>query len=303
MAANLHPSRLPKVRDQLIHHEQDHDSYLWRIAQYDALGYDRNDLETAHGHLHDATLYYATEDMSALAMSAGRTLPGARWAIVDRPTPNGLIWWEGGTGLVTSSGWGTIPIDACSWGTAPDGQMLLWCYVARRRLIEQARDPQTQAMLPGLDLEAMFPPLVPLANFHIPVTAEAIPIDEHPGPRPMCATLAAAWLLMAQPTLAERRTEPADRTLRRSYARQGRRDPAVTIVDLRRLYRPQQDESDTEPSRVYRHRWVVGGHWRHYAAPRYSDERRESPQWIPDYIKGPDGAPLLRTERVNVWRR
>lgn len=26
-------------------------------------------------------------------------------------------------------------------------------------------------------------------------------------------------------------------------------------------------------------------------------------QWIPAYIKGPDGAPLLATERVNVWRR
>lgn len=30
----LRPSRLPKVRDQLVRHEEDHKSYLWQIAAY-----------------------------------------------------------------------------------------------------------------------------------------------------------------------------------------------------------------------------------------------------------------------------
>jgi hypothetical protein len=303
MPPALRPSHLPKIRDQLIRHEEDHDSALWRIGHYDAIGYDHADLETAPRHLHDAALYYVTQDMTALAMSAGSTLTTARWASSDRPAPDGLIWWDGGTGLVTSS-LGTIPVDACSWGTAPDGRMLLWCYVSRRRIVEYAKQPDRRSALPSPDLEALFPPLIPLATFQIPVTAEPIPIAELPGPKPLCAAIAAAWLLMEQPALAERREEAADKTVRRSYARLGRPDPQVTVIDLRRLYRPRQDDDEPDaPGRVYRHRWVVSGHWRTYAAPRYSDERRENPQWIPDYIKGPDGAPLLRTERVNVWRR
>jgi hypothetical protein len=89
------------------------------------------------------------------------------------------------------------------------------------------------------------------------------------------------------------------------YAREGLPDPEVTTVDLRRLYVPQDQDatSDGDGQRRYRHRWVVSGHWRRYKSDRYSDETRAQAQWIPSYTKGPDGAPLLSTERVNVWRR
>jgi len=46
---------------------------------------------------------------------------------------------------------------------------------------------------------------------------------------------------------------------------------------------------------------VVSGHWRKQPYGPEQSLRRQT--WIPAYIKGPDGAPLLATERVNVWRR
>jgi hypothetical protein len=45
------------------------------------------------------------------------------------------------------------------------------------------------------------------------------------------------------------------------------------------------------------HRWVVSGHWRNQSHGPGREQRRR--QWIPAHIKGPDGAPLLATERVN----
>ncbi|GAA3032051.1 hypothetical protein GCM10017559_69080 [Streptosporangium longisporum] len=48
-------------------------------------------------------------------------------------------------------------------------------------------------------------------------------------------------------------------------------------------------------------RWVVSGHWLNQVhGPNRSLRRR---QWVPSHTKGPDGAPLLITARVNVWRR
>ncbi|EGJ73800.1 hypothetical protein STTU_1011 [Streptomyces sp. Tu6071] len=55
--------------------------------------------------------------------------------------------------------------------------------------------------------------------------------------------------------------------------------------------------------RRYRHRWVASGHWRKHRSERYSEETRASKRWVPSHVKGPDGAPLLPTEKVNVWRR
>ena len=116
-------------------------------------------------------------------------------------------------------------------------------------------------------------------------------------------TLAAAWLLMEQPTLVERRLAEPDKHTARAYQRCQQPLPGVTIIDLRSAYAPdQREETGSDPAgRRYRHRWVVRGHWRYQPyGPEHSLRRK---QWIPVHLKGPDGAPLLVTEKVNVWRR
>ncbi|MET7713716.1 hypothetical protein [Streptomyces sp. NPDC005407] len=114
--------------------------------------------------------------------------------------------------------------------------------------------------------------------------------------------LAAAWLLIQQPLLIDRTRERADKPTRRAHTRDGMPDPEVTIVDLRRQYVPQDQDPDGEgDGRRYRHRWVVSGHWRDQAHGPDRSLRRKT--WIPAHMKGPEGAPLLATEKVNVWRR
>src|ERR1044071_10524734 len=78
--------------------------------------------------------------------------------------------------------------------------------------------------------------------------------------------------------------------------------PEVTVVDLRRQYTPQdQDPGDETGGRHYKHRWVVSGHWRNQAYGKERALRRQT--WVPAHMKGPEGAPLLATEKVNVWRQ
>lgn len=108
---------------------------------------------------------------------------------------------------------------------------------------------------------------------------------------------------MQQPTLTSRTRIDPDRDETRRATRAGYSDPDVTIVDLRRLYQPEApgDQPADGPARNYRYRWVVSGHWRNQPFGPQRSQRRQT--WIPSYTKGPNGAPLLETERVNVWRR
>jgi hypothetical protein len=120
-------------------------------------------------------------------------------------------------------------------------------------------------------------------------------------PQPVVAALASAWLLMQQPLLVDRTRERADKPTVRAYARDGLPSPEVTVVDLRRQYTPQDRDPDAGSGRHYRHRWIVSGHWRNQPHGPGQSLRRQT--WVPSHVKGPEGAPLLSTEKVNVWRR
>jgi hypothetical protein len=242
-------------------------------------------------------LYWVQQDMAALAMRAGQELAAARWATVDRPAPCGLLYWQDGIGHIDSHGV-HIPVEACAWSPQGD-DMLLWLLITRDRLVaETARiRNDLQIVADGV------PPLIPVYGSTLPVEAEPTSLaDIDPElPQPIVAALAAAWLLMQQPMLIDRSRERADKSTARAYHRDGLPSPEVTVVDLRRQYTPQDQEPDSGGSRHYRHRWIVSGHWRNQAHGPDRSLRRQT--WIPAYVKGPDGAPLLATEKVNVWRR
>lgn len=119
--------------------------------------------------------------------------------------------------------------------------------------------------------------------------------DEGPVDQRIAAYLSTAWLLMGQPLLVESTTE----THYCGKVSGKRKHAPVTIVDLRRVR--HADAPGERSGRSYDHRWVVRGHWRNQAWGKGRAERR--PVWISPYVKGPDDAPLLVTEKVNVWRR
>lgn len=150
----------------------------------------------------------------------------------------------------------------------------------------------------------MTPALMPIAGTTLPVDPEPSPVEgfseRTPVPDAAIRALAAAWLLMEQPKISDRTIVRPDRPVRRALARAGMPDPDVTLIDLRHLRVPQDAETGTGEGRTYRHRWVVSGHWRNAWRPSVGEHRKT---WIEAYVKGPDGAPMLATERVNVWRR
>lgn len=289
----MRPTALPKIRAQVLRHLENPEASLRAKTSADM----QPGLDAAASHFRVAELYWAAPDMTALAVSAGAQLAAARWATADRPAPCGLIVFEGGVGMMPSYGV-DIPIDAISWGPH-DGHCVLWLWVNRRR-VEDALAVRGAELLPGGT-----PPLVPAYGFGIPVGAEPVSMAELDGqaPQPVVAALAAAWLLMQQPTLVERRSERPDKATARAYGRLGQPSPDVTVVDLRRAYALDAREEDGTQldGRRYRHRWVVQGHWRDQPYGPERAMRRKT--WIPAHIKGPDGAPMLATERVNVWRR
>lgn len=292
---SIRPSTLPRCRRQFLRHLADPTSALRSGAG------DKNQpgLDTLERHVRAADMYWVSQDMAALAVSSGGQLAAARWATADRPAPCGLLWWDGGVGNARYQGV-DLPVDGVTWGPGPEQTCQVTWLIDRRRLAETTERGGRRLLTESV------PPLVPMWASGFPVTAEPVPMADLRGgaPQTLAGALAASWLLMQQPKLVDRQQHRADGPTRRVYAREGLPDPEVTTIDLRRLYVPQDQDPDSDgEGRHYRHRWVVSGHWRHYTNDRYSEETRAQAQWIPSYVKGPDGAPLLSTERVNVWRR
>lgn len=105
--------------------------------------------------------------------------------------------------------------------------------------------------------------------------------------------------MMMTPTIAERRTLDARTGQSADRVPDARPDNLVTTIDLRPL-RHVTDEPG-QGGRVYRHRWIVRGHWTHQ--PHGPGQSLRKLVYRAPYVKGPEGAPLLATEKVMVWRR
>lgn len=284
------PSRLPKLRDQTAAFLRDPASPVRAALRDDPAA------SAALGRIGDqlpvSELYWVTPVMAALAVSSAATLPEVRWTVADRPSVFGLVLWDGGIGQLDYGG-AKIPATAMSWSPDPDG-LAVMLYMSRPDLL-------TAAEAAGAAISTVLPPLVPLDGQVLSTAADwTLPADLEKWRTPL-TVLYATWALMQQPTLADRVPVAVDPKLGKAYQRAGRPDPEVTLVDLRRRYVPSTPADPDGPGRTYRWRWVVSGHWRDQPCGPARADRRKT--WIASYTKGPDGAPLLETTRVNVWRR
>lgn len=82
--------------------------------------------------------------------------------------------------------------------------------------------------------------------------------------------------------------------------KQGRQDDrSYTVTTIHVTDAAQPSTTDPRKPIEYHHRWIVSGHFRNQPYGPGGALRRR--QWIPPYIKGPAGAPLLnRTKILNI---
>lgn len=270
-----------------------------------------------------AELFYVTPDMTELITQASQAAPSYEVYRDRLPAETGLVVFGQPFCEVPPERLAPgqrVELNAFLWATVPDvgggvsgpqpGVMVVTLQDTEVLLLTQPWDGSdgTAAQLQQI-ITAMRSGLGPLAyHEEYPMPFGDTPWGEPAGLPVNNAAVAAAfttWILMGQ-RIATVEQEVLPRHVRKRAARAGRPEPKVRTVDMRRTGRAQQEQEQqpgTDP-RKYTKRWVVKGYgyWRNTWYP--SRERHELQYvHVPSYVKGPDGAPLVGGERVNVLRR
>ena len=276
-----------------------------------------------------AALYWVAAPMARLAMDASQDVPAINGT--DAPAQAGLMVmaeplpaWDTSVigGLSLRDGARTdvpydeaVPVDALTWhlNAHPSGVKALTIELMCRptRLPLPLLEHQSSWLVPFTRLRTLIPASLDATQA---VGPDGAPVDPaHVG---VMAWLQAAWTLMSTPNLTQTTVVAGTgkpRTTRISdVAGRGHDDPAaggVTVIDLhpqrRRLIttpaKPDGDPAGDGPRRRLTTRHVVRGHWTHQPHGKGRALRRL--QWIDDYIRGPQDAPLSTRTHVWAWRR
>ena len=296
MSSKIRVRDMPKIRDELVRHEQS--------APRDT------DPATSGFYLRGlrkASLWWVSQDMTELVKESFQHLP--EWTpAIAAPEPEGLIVWDGdpyhfgfpktrapefffankqGGEAVAPEDYGLksylFPLRAAYWSFAKSQ--------CRVTVFTDA----IHALHPRGHLEEFI-----TFDFHATLPFSQSDVNINVLERRAMQILGASWLLMQQPTIAD-----AKRVVPRTGRRKSSPDapPSVNdvqIIDLRRLATKRSEAPSHEEGREYHVRWLVRGHWRQQACGPGRKFRK--PVFVAPHIRGPEGAPL-KTERVNVWRR
>lgn len=254
-----------------------------------------------------AEMYWVTSEMARVAMDAALDMPDYTMSQII-PCDVGFIVYDGGLP--------ELPIISAysergSFGGAkrfPELPVdyLMWYRRGNSLFVQYGCDVAT-ARARGFDPTYPQIPLMDAGTINFPEFLRVVVSRDDPGigddqtalvKVAVVTMLAATWSLMRQETVASTQRQ-AFQPSSNQY-KKGRRPGMVTTVSLRRM-RVVSDEIDQDGGRKLTHRHIVRGHWRQQACGPNNSERR--PVWIPSYIKGPEGAELVMSEKVMVWRR
>ncbi|MER8197527.1 hypothetical protein ABTY00_26650 [Streptomyces microflavus] len=232
-------------------------------------------------------LFAVTGAMGELAAVAGQSLDLFDMELEDLPAPAGVLMFEEPPALlqgVDADGTPTV-VHGATWTVRDDGQgPYIWITAAA-----VARDHG------GLTLGG--PALIP---FSMSQYLESVGRSEMTREKNLfdhlLTTVRAAWLLMRQP-LAENTDVLPTRAVRKRLHRIGHEPASVRLIELRR---PRSTTGVGDSGRGYYHQWIVRGHWRQQWHPKRQVHR---PVWIAPHVKGPEDAPLIGGEKVNVLKR
>lgn len=257
--------------------------------------------ELFHGwayRMAEADLYWVTRDMTMVAYDAIEHIqPFIPAAVL--PSPAGLLVWNAPLP--------TVPVDGpgfAEWhGKRPPAAGVAWMQRNGRAelfLLARLDDVANLFRDRTFDPHPKTPPIMPVTEITLGPVADTVDLTDGSwtaDTADMVSLTVMTWELMQQPTVSTPRTVNGAGGSGRAFTAPTRK---VTIVDLRRLdYVREEREPGT--GRAYAHRWLVGPHPRMQPyGPGRSLVKRI---WIAPYIKGPEGAPLVQREKVNVWRR
>jgi hypothetical protein len=261
-----------------------------------------------------AEMFYVTAPMSAVIAQAANAVPPYRLRPDDLPARTGLVVFADppvATDHVQALGehaecsheghTARCEVRGVLWSAGVDPRYgpCVWVNFLLDTEVLLA-SPHYQSHAPAETLKKMRADLGPFA------LADTAPLTFGDDPdvkvvNEDVAMILATWLLMGQ-RISRTTIERPTRQVRRYFERAGRPEPLVRSVTLRRASSAAcQDRAEGQaPVREYHHQWIVGGHWRNHW---YPSESRHKPVYIADYVKGPEGAPLIGGERVSVLRR
>lgn len=244
-----------------------------------------------------ADLYWVTLDMARVALDASTDVPDVHLADA-LPTRHGMMLFSGPLPPVPyTAPAGLSAAMARIVGEPVETDGLLWRHEGDVVVVNAlARAERAGEATPVMG------PLADGATTVIPATLTQVTDLDEGATRALAAFLHTVVTLMETPTVASvRDATAATGETRPSAPRDPIRDGDVRLVDLRPLRHVATEDTGSGTGRVYRHRWIVRGHWRQQAVGPKRGQRRTI--WVPSYTKGPEGAPLLSRETVMVWRR
>lgn len=260
-----------------------------------------------------AELYYVTPAMCAVVEQAAKSMPPYRLTHDDLPSTSGLLIW-GEPPVVEQHTTEEISVpDTCAtrgmlWSVAFDQS---WGYVVIVNILADtdillrsgAYAEYRGTAVDGLGRDLLDRMIAEMGPLSIVDSFPLVYADrpEHKVSYRDVAAVLSTWLLMGQ-RIAVTTTERADRPYRRQMAREGKPEPLVRSITLRRASTATVSDHDGQgPTREYHHQWIVSGHWRNARVGEGRTGRRIV--WVTEHIKGPEGAPLIGGDRVGVLRR
>jgi hypothetical protein len=247
-----------------------------------------------------AVLFYVSAEMTDLTMAAATSLPFFDLNREDLPAEQGFIVFAKPVARYSNEGKPDAKVRACCWEVIDGTSLWLTFYTDWHTWLEDCRSagvfrPDSLNDCLRNDHWLYFETFVisPLSG-HQEVEGEWEEDAREVGS--LDSAVRAAWLLMQQP-LAETSDVLPDRAARKRLRRAGTEPAPVRVIGLRR---PKGASDKGDGPRDYQHQWIVRGHWRQQWYPKRQVHR---PVWIAPHVKGPDGAPMLGGEKVNVWNK
>jgi hypothetical protein len=251
-----------------------------------------------------AELYWVSPEMAELTHHAATSLPLFHPEPQDMPSERGFMVF--GKPLFEYAGPGSDVVDveivAVAWGpfdafgTWTHGGVWFTFYASRARMLDAITNERGRRVM-ARSLAPLIPDSEVTFTFRAPDKPETSDDDQPDSIIGWAKMVLAALQLMQQP-LADLDEARQARPDRRRAERAGLPTRPIRIIRLRRPASSGRAGESDGPG--WHHQWIVKGHWRQHWYPKRQVHR---PLWIAPHVKGPEGAPLLGGDKVNVWNR